>query len=289
MKSKKNRIDREEPAGGPLAGRTVLVTGGAHRVGGAISRYLGSQGARVVVSYHASSEAADELVAGLPAGGCALAADLTAPDGAAGLLERSAAAGALPDAVVHSAASFLHRGVLDTTPAEWDRVFALNTRAFFLLAQAFARRHGVEPGGAWADGVAGGEAGGEDSGEAGREGDRLDLSLVVISDSGALELWPGYAAHCVSKAALEPLVKVLARAFSPRVRVNAVMPGPVLPPPDSSPEHRRGMAERTLLKRIGDPEDVARAVAFVLANDFITGVTLPVTGGSHLWRGRLDP
>ena len=116
-----------------------------------------------------------------------------------------------------------------------------------------------------------------------------DLALVAISDSGALELWPGYAAHCVSKAALEPLVKILARTFSPRVRVNAVMPGPVLPPPGSSPEHRRGMAERTLLKRLGDPDDVARAVAFVLANRFVTGVTLPVTGGSHLWRGRLDP
>jgi len=272
----KNNTEPEMRDGGPLAGRTVLVTGGAHRVGGAISRHLGSQGARVIVTYHANSEAADELVAGLAAGGRALAADLTAPDGPADLLERAAGAGDLPDAIVHSAASFLHRGVLDTTAEDWDRVFALNTRAFFLLAQEFARRRGVVPGGAWD------EAGGGEGGES-------DLSLVVISDSGALELWPGYAAHCVSKAALEPLVKILARTLSPRVRVNAVMPGPVLPPEDAGPEHRRGMAERTLLKRLGDPADVARAVAFVLANRFITGVTLPVTGGSHLWRGRLDP
>lgn len=271
-----------------LAGRTVLVTGGAHRVGGAISRHLGSLGARVLVAHHRSPEAAETLVAELPAGGRAFAIDLTNPAGADDLLAGCAAADDLPDAIIHSAASFLHRGLLDTSAEEWDRVFALNTRAFFLLAKSFAVHHGI--GGEVAGGGEGGAAsetrsGGLPSGEA---GEPEDLSLVAVSDSGALELWPGYAAHCVSKAALEPLIKVLAKTLAPRVRVNAVMPGPVLPPPGTSPALQAEMSQRTLLRRLGDPADIAGAVAFLLTNRYTTGSTVQVTGGAHLWRGKLD-
>ncbi len=250
------------PTPSPLADRTVLVTGGAHRVGGAISRHLGALGARVLVHHHASAAAAAELVAELPPGSRTLAADLAAPDGADRLLD---AAGELPDAVVHSAASFLRRGVAETSVEEWDAVFALNLRAFFLLARGFARRRAAGGGGAAAD-----------------------PSLVAISDAGALELWPGYAAHCVAKAALLPLVRLLAKALAPAVRVNTVVPGPVLPPEGTPPAERQAMASRTLLGRVGEPDDVAAAVAFLLTDRFATGSVLEVTGGSHLWRGRLD-
>jgi len=256
----------------PLAGRTVLVTGGAHRVGGAVSRHLGELGARVVVAYHSSAAAAEALVAGLPAGGLALQADLAAADGAERLLAACADAGELPDAAVHSAASFLGKTALDTSAEEWDRVFALNTRAFFLLARDFARCHGV------------GSDGGRGGGGGGGGG---DLALIAIADAGALELWTDYAVHCVSKAALLPLVQVLAKALGPAVRVNAVLPGPVLPEERSTPAEVAAMEERTLLKRLGDPHDVARAVAYLLTARFSTGTLLEVTGGSHLWRGRL--
>lgn len=255
----------------PLAGRTVLVTGGAHRVGEAIGRELAGRGARVIVHHHASGEAARRLAAELPHGALALPADLAADDGASRLLAACAEAGALPDAVVHSAASFLRRPVLDTTAEDWDAVFALNLRAFFLLARDFARRHGV-----------GGTAAGEPAEAA------PDLCLIAISDSGAHELWTGYAAHCVSKAALLPLVQVLAKALAPAIRVNAVVPGPVLPEEAASPERRRAMERRTLLGRLGDPADAARAAAFLLENRFTTGTLLEVTGGAHLWRGSLD-
>ena len=247
-----------------LTGRTILVTGGARRVGAAISRHLGGLGARVVVHHHASGAAAEALAAELPAGGLALGADLAAADGPDGLLAACEEAGFSPDAIVHSAASFLRRPVEDTTAADWDRVFALNLRAFFLLARGFARRSG--------------------EGRVG-EGDRC---LVAVSDSGAYELWTGYAAHCVSKAALLPLVQVLAKALAPGIRVNAVVPGPVLPEPGSSPQRVEAMAERTLLGRVGDPRDVAEAVAFLIGSRFATGTLLEITGGSHLWRGRLD-
>lgn len=267
---------RRAPAARSLAGRTVLVTGGAHRVGEAIVRELAGRGARAIVHHHASGEAARRLASELPHRALALPADLAAAEGPSRLLAACAEAGALPDAVVHSAASFLHRPLLATEAAEWDAVFALNLRAFFLLARDFARRHGV--------GAAAGESAAVGEGAAAAP----DRCLIAISDSGAHELWTGYAAHCVSKAALLPLVQVLAKALGPAVRVNAVVPGPVLPEEAASAERRRAMERRTLLGRLGEPADVARAVAFLLENRFTTGTLLEVTGGAHLWRGRLD-
>ncbi|HVR10811.1 MAG TPA: SDR family oxidoreductase [Thermoanaerobaculia bacterium] len=248
------------PAELPFAGRSILVTGGAHRVGGAISRHLGARGARVLVHYHRSEEEAAAMVAGLPAGGAAFGADLASPGGPRRLFDACAAAGEAPDAVVHAAASFLRRPLLDTSAADWDAVQALNLRAFFLLAQELARARG--------------ERGGD---------------LVAIGDAAALELWSGYLAHSVAKAALIPLVKALARALAPRYRVNGVIPGPVLAPPGTPPEELERMRRQTLLQRLGDPDDVAQAVEFLLRCDFATGSWVEVTGGSQLWRGQVPP
>jgi pteridine reductase len=243
-------------------------------VGAAISRRLAARGARVIVHHHASADAARALAAELD-GALALAADLAAADGPSRLLATCAEAGALPDAIVHSAASFLRRPVADTSAEDWDAVFALNLRAFFLLARDFARRHGPAGKGAPAGEAPAGEPDG---------GAAADRCLIALSDSGAYELWTGYAAHCVAKAALLPLVQVLAKALAPAVRVNAVIPGPVLPEPGTPPERRQAMADRTLVGRLGEPDDVARAVCFLLENPFTTGTLLEVTGGAHLWR-----
>jgi len=250
----------------PLAGRTVLVTGGARRVGAAISRHLAERGARVLIHYHGSEEEARRLVvdladlaslASLPGGGAAcFSADLASPEGPSALLAACEAAGESPDAVVHGAASFVNKGLFETTAGDWDRIFALNLRAFFLLAQEHARRRG--------------ERGGD---------------LIAICDSAAYELWPGYLAHSVAKAAVIPLVKALAKALAPRFRVNGVVPGPVLPPEGTPESELAAIRERTLLKRLGDPRHVAQAVEFLLACDYATGSVVEVTGGSHLWRG----
>lgn len=247
-------------AGLPFAGRSVLVTGGAHRVGGAISRHLGARGARVLVHYHSHAGLAANLVAALPAGGAAFGADLADPAGPRQLFDACAAAGEAPDAVVHAAASFLHRPLLETSAADWDAVQALNLRAFFLLAQELVRARG-----------------------------KLGGDLVAIGDAAALELWSGYVAHSIAKAALIPLVKALAKALAPRYRVNGVIPGPVLAPPDTPPAELERMRQQTLLKRLGDPGDVAQAVDFLLRCDFATGSWVEVTGGSQLWRGQVPP
>ena len=242
-----------------LAGRTLLVTGGAHRVGAAISRRLGERGARVLVHYHRSDAEARALVQSLPAGGACFAADLGSPDGPRQLLAACVAAGESPDGIVHGAASFLNRPLLETTAEQWDQTFALNLRALFLLAQEFLKLRG--------------EKGGD---------------LVAIGDSGGLELWTGYLAHSVSKAAVIPLVKALAKAMAPAFRVNGVIPGPVLPPYEMSPEELAVIRDKTLLKRLGSPDHVAQAVEFLLTCDYATGSMVEVTGGAQLWRGRVE-
>lgn len=245
-------------AAAPFAGRTILVTGGAHRVGGAISRLLGERGARVVVHHHRSRAEAEALAASLPSGGMTVAADLGSADGPGRLFHTCAAAGWLPDAVVHAAASFQPGSLEATSAAAWDDVQALNLRAFFLVAQELYRRRGASGG-----------------------------DLVAIGDSAALELWPGYLAHSVAKAALVSLVKLLAKSMAPAFRVNGVLPGPVLPPAGADAEEIDRMRRRTLLKRLGDPADVALAVEFLLRCRFATGSWVEVTGGSQLWRGQL--
>lgn len=240
-----------------LAGRTVLVTGGAHRVGGAISTHLGALGARVIVHAHQHLQAADRLVAKLPAGSVAIGADLRLPDGADRLYEALGSLAPQVDGLVHAAASFLRGPLAELTAAQWDEVFSLNLRAFALLAGRFA------------------------AARAGRGGD-----LIAIGDSAGLELWPSYVAHSIAKAGLLSLVKLLAKGMAPAFRVNAIVPGAVLPPDGTSAELVATYARRTLLQRIGQPADIADAVAYLLRAPFVTGAILPVTGGSELWRGR---
>jgi len=187
-----------------------------------------------------------------------LQADLSSTTGAEALLEEATriSEGRSPDIVVHAAASFLRRPFLETTAEDWDAVHALNTRAFFLLARGLAARR------------------------AGKGGD-----LIAIADAAALELWPGYLAHSVSKAALLALVRALAKALAPDFRVNAVVPGPVLLPDGTPPEEADAIRSRTLLGRLGSPSHVAQAVRFLLECDYTTGAAIEVTGGSNLWRG----
>lgn len=244
---------------GSLDGRTILVTGGARRVGAVIARRLAARGARVIVHYRSGSAEAERLVAELGRGAFAVGSDLTRSDASGSLVAACVQAGAPPDGLVHAAASFLRRPPLQTTAAEWDAVFHLNLRSFYLLAREIV--------------LAGSEA------SADRGGD-----LVAIGDAAGLELWPTYLAHSVSKAALIALVKGLAKALAPSWRVNAVIPGTVLPPEGVSPSQRARLEKRTLTGRIGAPEDVARAVEFLLATPFATGSTIEVTGGSELWR-----
>ena len=181
------------------------------------------------------------------------AGDLTRADGARELVQSSVAELGGLDLLVHAASEgFRPQAVEDVTEADWDAAFGATAKGAFFVAQA-AAPHLRE-----ARGV-----------------------VVMIEDVAAYQAWPSFAPHCAAKAAQAMLTRVLARALAPEVRVCGVAPGPVAVEPGQ--EERR--ARETVLGRIGSPEDVAAAVAFLAGADFVTGASLAVDGGRLLQTG----
>lgn len=240
-----------------MARPVALVTGGAVRLGRAICRELAGSGCDIALHYHSSAReargAAAELVR-LGARAVAVQADLSRPAECDRLIRRVLARLGRLDFLVGSAANFL-RLPLDRTDGEaWDRAMNLNARANFLLARAAAR-----------------------------ELRRRRGRIVLISDLAAHQVWKDTSAHAVSKAAVEMVVRVLAGALAPEVSVNAVAPGAILPPASMSRAEVAKLVRRIPLRRLGAPEDVARAVRFFCEGPaFITGQVLLVDGGRSL-------
>lgn len=239
-----------------LNGRVALVTGGAHRVGRALTTALAGAGARVAINYHAASAEAASLVAELTAAGhdCrayqADLADAAAPAALVGNVTRDF--GGL-DVLVNCAAVMQRTPVDDVTTATWDSMFALNLRAPFFLAQA------ARP---WLR-TAGG-------------------CVVNLADLAAYETWPDYVPHGISKAGIVQMTRALARVFAPDVRVNAIAPGAVLLPDSWDDATRAHFASTTPLRRIGSPQDVVEAMLYLIRADYVTGDTLLVDGGRHV-------
>jgi len=239
-----------------IAGRTALVTGGARRVGRAISLDLARAGASIVINYNESEAMARETVAEIEAhGGLAIAvqADVSVLRDVRKLVDAAENAFGGLDILVNSAATFESGRFEDITEAEWDRVLAVNLKGPFLLMQKAApllrRNRGV---------------------------------IVNIADLSAYQPWPSYAHHATSKAGLVHLTRVAARALAPEIRVNCVAPGTVLPPDDYTGLGGDGTSDRRLVDRPGTPEDVTRAVKYLIASEFVTGETLVVDGGRML-------
>ena len=235
-------------------GPRVLVTGGARRLGAAVVEGLAADGARVALHCHRSDREAGTVVDRVAnAGGTppvVLVADLTDVGAASALPDRAAEALGGLDVVVNSAA-VLRRQPLGTVTAEaWDAVVNLNLRACFFVAQAAAHHLQVSHG-----------------------------CLINVSDIAAFDPWPGYIPHCVSKAGVEMLTRALAAALAPEVRVNAIAPGAVLVPDAWSEERRARRAAQVPLGRLGNPEDVVRAVRYLMEATYTTGTTLIVDGG----------
>ncbi len=239
-----------------LRDKIAVVTGAAHRVGKFIALGLAEAGVHVVVHYHRAEAEAHATVEEIKSKGVraiAVGGDLAFPAGVDQLFRAAEAGFGGVDVLVNSAAIMERGDVLTLTPENWERTMALNLTAPFLCAQQAARSMLARGGGA----------------------------IVNIADLSALEPWAKYPAHSVSKAGLVMLTKVLAKALAPHVRVNAVAPGPVVKPPDWDEARWRTVGEHTLLKRTGSGYDVAQAVTFLLQQDFITGETLVVDGGSR--------
>lgn len=250
---------QESVRAAPLTGKAALVTGAARRVGADIARALHSAGANVVLHYRSSADEAADLARqlnGLRADSVALAqCDLL--DGASmpELARTAAAAFGGLDILVNNASSFYPTPLGDIDEDDWNDLIGTNLKAPLFLAQAAAA--------------------------ALRERDGLIVNMADIHGIRPLRRHPVY---CVAKAGLIMLTKSLARELGPRVRVNAIAPGPVMWPEDGVDETLRAeIIDRTALKRGGSAEDVARAVLFFASEaPFVTGQILAVDGGRSI-------
>jgi pteridine reductase len=238
-----------------LRGKTILVTGAARRLGRSIALELGAAGASIVVHHHASAAEADSTCTALQrlgVGAHPVQADLSSPEGIESLFEGVDRLGDL-HGLVNSAAVMLPGDLLKVTQADWDHTLNLNLKAaFFALQQAALRLRRVGGG-----------------------------VIVNIADIAGLRPWPRFPVHSISKAGLLALTQVAALALAPDIRVNAVVPGPVLKPETMNAERWDALGRSLPLRRTGSPSDVARAVRFLMENEFVTGEALLVDGGNQ--------
>ena len=235
----------------PLA----LVTGAAHRLGRALALSLARQGYAILLHFHHSAEkaaaTADEIRStGVPV--YLAQADLTDANGLASLFS---VLDSLPNqlrVLVNSAAIMQRADVRTLSAADWDATLALNLRVPFLIAQQAAKR-------------------------------MADGGLIVnVTDAGTAKAWTGFPAYTVSKAGLESLTCLLAKAYAPKIRVNAIAPGLVLPSENVTSEEWEKLVARLPLKHPASLEDVAAALEFLLKNESVTGQTIVVDGGYSL-------
>jgi 3-oxoacyl-[acyl-carrier protein] reductase/pteridine reductase len=239
-----------------LNGKTALVTGGAVRVGKAITLAIARSGANVVINYNTSSAAADVTAAEartLGVGALPVQADIGNKEEVDALVAAAREKFGGVDVLVNSASLWMKTPFPTDEVEGWHRVTNILINGSFYCANAVAPLM-----------LARGEG-----------------AIVNIIDLAAFEPWPDYMAHSVGKAALLALSRQLALELAPAVRVNAIAPGPVLPPPDYDDAMVARTAKKTLLNKWGTAEDIAEAVLFFLAADYVTGEVLAVDGGER--------
>lgn len=246
------------------APKVALITGAARRIGAAIARRLHADGYNLALHYRNSAADMHTLLAdlnGLRAGSAiGLQANLAEFDRLPELVARTIGRFGRLDALVNNASAFYPTPLGSATLAQWDDLFASNTRAPFFLAQAAAPHLRAARGG-----------------------------IVNLADIHGERPLAGHTVYCMAKAALLMLSKSLALELAPDVQVNAIAPGAILWPdpasgqPAKDPAAQAALLARTPLQRVGTAEEVAAAVAWLLQGaGYITGQTLHLDGGRHL-------
>lgn len=237
-----------------LAGRRALVTGGAVRVGRALSLALADMGLDVAVHYNASAGPAEECAQECRARGVRAATvggDLGRADECRRVVAEAQEALGGVDVLVNSAANFVSASFAETTEEQVDRALAVNLKGPFFCAQAAAPAMTAAGFG----------------------------RIVNVSDVAGLEPWPRFTAHSVAKAGVVMLTRSLAQELAPAITVNAIAPGTVLMPDGASDAAVERSVRKTVLGRVGSPDDVAGALRYLLEADYVTGHTLVVDGG----------
>ena len=248
----------------------ALVTGGGQRLGAALVRTLVARGSDVAIHCHASRDAAEALAAE------AVAAGVRAVVLEADLLDREATARLVPDAVaalgrpltvlVNNASIFEYDTIATATAESWDRHIGSNLRAPFELIQAFAAQAPRAVADAQGEPVA-------------------QASVVNMIDQRVLKLTPEFATYTIAKMGLWALTRTAAQGLAPDVRVNAIGPGPTLRGARQTEGHFAAQRAATVLGRGASPEEIGRALEFILASPGLTGQLIAIDGGQHLgWR-----
>lgn len=242
---------------GPGIPRTALVTGAAHRIGRAIALDLAARGFDLAIHYNTSGEAAESLAAEIEKLGrrsVLLDADLAREDHVADLVGRAVDALGPVGCLINNASHFEH-DVWDTASREnWDTHMETNLRAPFVLSQDMARSLPAD-----ADGV-----------------------IVNLIDQRVWNLTPYFITYTLSKTGLWTLTQTLALALAPRIRVNAIGPGPTLKSERQTDSQFRMQWDTTPLKRGAKPEEIAAGVRYILAAQSMTGQMIALDGGEHL-------
>lgn len=237
--------------------RTALITGASKRIGRAIAEDLAAQGWRVAIHYRNSRDEAEKLVASIKSAGghaAALFADLASADDVDALVPACVSALGPPCCLVNNASEFRH-DTLDTLTREaWHTHLDINLKAPVFLAQAMARHL-----------------------PAGCEG-----NVINVIDQRVWNLKPDFFSYTISKAGLWTATRTLAQALAPRIRVNAIAPGPVLRSIHQTEGDFAAECASTLMGRGPSPSEIADAVRFIIGARAMTGQMIALDGGQHL-------
>jgi len=238
-----------------LKGKVILITGGAIRLGRAITLEMLSVGAKVYCHYNQSEAAAQELKHQYPQIELIrgdLKQIITIKSIIGQILEHTGTI----DVLINNAAVFIRSPLGTVTEEIWENLFTLNLRAGFFLAQEIGPLMKQKGSG----------------------------KIINIADTSALKPFPSFIPYSLTKSGMISLTKGLAKTLAPEVQVNAINPGPVLLPEYYTENDRLRSIEKTLLQREGEPKDIAEAVKFLLIDgDYITGSTIAVDGGRSLF------
>jgi pteridine reductase len=244
----------------PLSGKVVLITGAARRLGAAMARRLHAGGAQLMLHYRRSERDVHELQNAFNTerreSAALVQADLLDMAGLPEIVRNTVARFGRLDALVNNASSFYPTPVGEITLDDWEGLIGTNVKAPLFLSQA-AAPHLRRTGGC----------------------------IVNVTDIHAERPLRNYVVYSVAKAALSGLTRSLARDLGPEIRVNGVAPGAVMWPEDGSFDEltRQRVISNTLLKRAGDPDDIARAVFYLVAEaPYVTGQIIAVDGGRSL-------
>ncbi len=241
-----------------LKNKTVLISGGAVRIGRAISMELSKAGSTIFCQYFSSTDSARSLKSKIEENGGKIhiyQSDLSKHDGIKKTVDEVIRVFKQVDILINNAALFFKTPLGKVTEKDWDMLHNLNLKTPFFLAQAVSHYMLKQKSG----------------------------KIINIADAGAETPFPAYLPYSISKAGIINMTKGLAKALAPNIQVNCINPGPVMFPENYSEEERNFSISQTLLKREGSAEDIANTVRFLLeGSDYITGAVIPVDGGRQI-------